>query len=104
MRWTPSALCAVKALCLHLQTLLFSSKNFLNNHQKGIPSEANFHPSTQELTAVLRSMGQNPTDSQVHDMINEVIIKDMINEVLIRDTVCFFTNTPPKSSKYKKLI
>jgi hypothetical protein len=26
----------------------------------------------QELTAVLRSMGQNPTDSEVHDMINEV--------------------------------
>ena len=26
----------------------------------------------KELTAVLRSMGQNPTDSQVHDMINEV--------------------------------
>jgi hypothetical protein len=28
--------------------------------------------SVQELTAVLRSMGQNPTDSEVHDMINEV--------------------------------
>ncbi len=26
----------------------------------------------QELTALLRSMGQNPTDSEVHDMINEV--------------------------------
>jgi hypothetical protein len=28
--------------------------------------------SVKELTAVLRSMGQNPTDSEVHDMINEV--------------------------------
>ena len=26
----------------------------------------------QELTAVLRCMGQNPTDSQVNDMVNEV--------------------------------
>ncbi|XP_059090233.1 neo-calmodulin-like isoform X3 [Tigriopus californicus] len=25
-----------------------------------------------ELTSLLRSMGQNPTDSQVHDMINEI--------------------------------
>ena len=40
--------------------------------------------STQELTSVLRSMGQNPTDSQVHDMINEVIIKDIINDVIIK--------------------
>ncbi|XP_059090231.1 neo-calmodulin-like isoform X1 [Tigriopus californicus] len=27
---------------------------------------------TKELTSLLRSMGQNPTDSQVHDMINEI--------------------------------
>ncbi|XP_059090232.1 neo-calmodulin-like isoform X2 [Tigriopus californicus] len=26
----------------------------------------------KELTSLLRSMGQNPTDSQVHDMINEI--------------------------------
>ncbi len=26
----------------------------------------------QELTPLLRSMGQNPTDSEVNDMINEV--------------------------------
>ena len=26
----------------------------------------------QELTALLRTMGQNPTDSEVNDMINEV--------------------------------
>ena len=40
----------------------------------------------KELTAVLRSMGQNPTDSQVNDMINEVRQKggDMI--YLILDT------------------
>ena len=29
-------------------------------------------PLSQELTSLLRSMGQNPTDSEVHDMINEV--------------------------------
>ena len=28
----------------------------------------------QELTAVLRCMGQNPTDSQVNDMVNEVAV------------------------------
>ena len=28
----------------------------------------------QELTAVLRCMGQNPTDSEVNDMLNEVDI------------------------------
>ena len=28
--------------------------------------------SLQELTALLRTMGQNPTDSEVNDMINEV--------------------------------
>ncbi len=33
---------------------------------------SNFELSLQELTALLRSMGQNPTDSEVHDMINEV--------------------------------
>jgi calmodulin len=26
----------------------------------------------QELTSLLRSMGQNPTDAEVHDMINQV--------------------------------
>ena len=26
----------------------------------------------QDLTALLRTMGQNPTDSEVNDMINEV--------------------------------
>ena len=26
----------------------------------------------QELTSLLRTMGQNPTDSEVNDMINEV--------------------------------
>ena len=26
----------------------------------------------QDLTSLLRAMGQNPTDSQVNDMINEV--------------------------------
>ena len=29
----------------------------------------------QELTALLRSMGQNPTDSEVNDMINEVDVE-----------------------------
>ena len=28
--------------------------------------------SFQDLTALLRTMGQNPTDSEVNDMINEV--------------------------------
>ena len=85
-------------------TALDMTEEFLERSKVNSKPSSNFPPLTQELTAVLRSMGQNPTDSQVHDMINEVIIKDMINEVLIRDTVCFFTNTPPKSSKYKKLI
>jgi Ca2+-binding EF-hand superfamily protein len=29
----------------------------------------------QELTALLRAMGQNPTDSEVNDMINEVDVE-----------------------------
>ena len=29
----------------------------------------------QELTSLLRSMGQNPTDSEVNDMINEVDVE-----------------------------
>ena len=37
--------------------------------------------SLQELTAVLRSMGQNPTDSEVHDMINEVSTEVFIRHV-----------------------
>ena len=38
----------------------------------------------QELSTVMRSLGQNPTDAEVQDMINEVMygimdIMDMIN-------------------------
>jgi Ca2+-binding EF-hand superfamily protein len=37
----------------------------------------------QELHAAMRRAGQNPTEAEVQDMINEVLgYQDMINEVL----------------------
>ena len=49
------------------------------------------HQSTyfQELTALLRTMGQNPTDSEVNDMINEVDV-DGSGVVEFEEFVNFF--------------
>ena len=44
----------------------------------------------QELTSLLRTMGQNPTDSQVNDMINEVDV-DGSGVVEFAEFVNFFT-------------
>ena len=43
----------------------------------------------QELTALLRTMGQNPTDSEVNDMINEVDV-DGSGVVEFEEFVNFF--------------
>ena len=44
----------------------------------------------QELTALLRTMGQNPTDSEVNDMINEVDV-DGSGVVEFEEFVNFFS-------------
>ena len=44
----------------------------------------------QELTSLLRTMGQNPTDSEVNDMLNEVDV-DGSGVVEFEEFVNFFS-------------